>query len=106
MSRPQVPPGLLGVAWVHAHEEDLPGERVYRPAGHALPPSRGRAAFTLEPDGTLVERGPGPADRPTRATGRWSLEPDGSLTLTSPGASAPRRLVVLRVEPDRLVLGR
>lgn len=96
---------LVG-AWTHAHEEDTPGTRVYRPATQPFPPSRGRDSFTLAPDGTLVERAIGPADRSGEAAGTWTLGDDDTLTLRAGGRSSERVLHVVSVVPDRLVFRR
>jgi hypothetical protein len=91
----------LAGSWVHSHEEDSDGERVYRPATFELPPSRGRDAFELRSDGTLVARRPGPVDVPEEQTGTWDVRGD-QLVLTSGGAE--RVLEVVSVEPERLVV--
>jgi len=96
---------LVG-AWTHAHEEDTPDTRVYRPATHPFPPSRGRDSFTLQPDGTLVERAIGPTDRPAAAAGTWALGADDTLTLRAGGRPGERVLRVVSVVPDRLVFRR
>ena len=73
---PEFEPRLLYRRWVHAHEEDTGRQMVFRPAEVELPPSRGRAAFELRPDGTFAESGIGPTDRPEPASGTWELEFD------------------------------
>jgi hypothetical protein len=65
--------------WVHSHEEDTDDRLVFRPAAHKFPPSRGRQAFELRPDGAFVERASGPDDRPKETKGRWSLD-EGSVS--------------------------
>jgi hypothetical protein len=72
--------------WVHSHEEDTDREMVFRPAEVELPPSRGRVAFELRPDGTFVESGIGPTDRSEPASGRWQLE-DGEKIVLGDGAT-------------------
>lgn len=89
--------------WVHSHEEDTEDEMVFRPAGRSFPPSRGRTAFDLRPDGTYVERSPGPVDRPEEASGAWSLE-DGTLRLGGVGDHSGSAWRVAAVEDDRLTL--
>lgn len=64
---------LLG-EWVHSHEEDEPGSKVFRRSGHPFPPARGRDAIELKADGTAVVGGPGAADVPEEETGKWELE--------------------------------
>ena len=96
---------LLHRRWVHSHEEDGADGRVYRPASFAFPRSRGRESMELRADGTLVETGPASDDRRRTATGTWSLEgaPAASLRLRTEGA-AERRLTVIELEDDRLVV--
>jgi hypothetical protein len=90
--------------WVHSHEEDAPGEMVFRPADREFPPSRGRLAFELRPDGSYAEAAIGPADVPLEVTGTWELD-DDVLVISRDAASEPqRRLRVKAVEADRLVV--
>jgi hypothetical protein len=93
----------LAGSWVHAHEEDQNGESVYRPASFELPPSRGRDAFELRADGTLLSRHPGPVDAPVEEEGTWELRGD-ELVLRHGGADEV--LAVVSAEPDRLVVRR
>jgi hypothetical protein len=95
------PESLTG-RWVHAHEEDSEGRRVYRPADFELPPARGRQSLDLRPGGVLVEGGPGPADVPEEAEGRWELDGDTLVLHREHGGA--RRLEVVSVARDRLVL--
>ena len=88
--------------WVHAHEEDTGSMLVYRPASYSLPPSRGRTALDLRPDGSYTETSPGPTDRPEETAGIWSLEND-RLTL-HPHGGVTRVLTIGSAEPERLVL--
>ncbi len=62
--------------WTHSFEEDSGDEMVFRPAGHPLPPARGRTSIELRPDGTYVESAPGPVDVPGESSGSWSLDGD------------------------------
>jgi hypothetical protein len=94
---------LLLRRWIHSHEEDEEGRMVFRPAGFAFPPSRGRSSFELRPGGVLIEGGPGPDDRPTETTGTWEVEGDDRLILR-PGGQGTRTLVIASLEPDRLVV--
>src|SRR5256885_16207397 len=82
---PEFEPRLLNRRWVHAHEEDTDRQMVFRPAEVDLPPSRGRVAFELRPDGTFAESGIGPTDRPEAASGRGGLE-DGEKIGPGEGA--------------------
>jgi hypothetical protein len=72
-------PERLARRWVHSHEEDTADELVFRAAdsGYAFPPSRGREALDLHPDGSYGGTVPGPADKPAPVEGEWTLEEDG-----------------------------
>jgi hypothetical protein len=90
--------------WVHAHEEDTGDTRVFRPASHPLPPSRGRRTLDLRKEGLLTQSQPGADDRRTRETGVWSLEGQ-TLTLRSGSPAAPPdQLEIVALEKNRLVL--
>lgn len=99
-----IDPAVLQQRWVHAHEEDSGGEHVYRPASHPLPPSRGRRAFELRPDGTYGESAPGPTDRPQESDGTWRVAGDSLELRASDGTT--HTMEVVSAEPDRLVLRR
>lgn len=87
--------------WVHAHEEDSADIRVFRPASHPLPPSRGRRTLDLRTEGSLTQSRPGADDRRTRETGRWTLQ--GHMLTLQSGAAA-EQLEIVSLERDRLVL--
>jgi hypothetical protein len=89
--------------WVHSHEEDTPTEMVFRPATFKFPRSRGRTSFELKPDGTLIEHGIGPTDRREVNEGTWTLG-DDYLTFQEPSQSGSRRLHIISVENDRMVI--
>ena len=86
--------------WMHSHEEDDGDVRVYRPAGYALPPARGRRGLEFRPDGELVILGPGPADRPQSVAGRWEAAGERRARVMPSG----QELEIVSVEPDRLQL--
>jgi hypothetical protein len=90
--------------WVHSHEEDVPGEMVFRPATHDFPPSRGRLAFELRADGSYAEAAIGPADVPLAVTGTWRLDDDVLVIAREAETEPERRLRVKAAEPDRLVV--
>ncbi|HSJ16903.1 MAG TPA: hypothetical protein VK920_02270 [Solirubrobacterales bacterium] len=91
--------------WVHAHEEDTGSSMVFRPAEHELPPSRGRMAFELRPDGTFAESGLGPADVPEQAAGTWGLEKDDTIVLSAGAAAGvPRVMEIVSCDDERLVV--
>ncbi len=101
----EVDPSLLPRRWVHSHEEDDPGTLVFRPGSWQLPPSRGRRAIALEPDGTLAGSMPGPDDRKQPAAGHWQLLP-GSVLELAPDGKAVSRLQILDISADRLIVKR
>jgi hypothetical protein len=71
-------PDELTGRWVHSHEEDTADAMVYRPADYAFPPSRGREAIELRPDGSYAGTVPGPVDKPVAGdSGEWALSADG-----------------------------
>lgn len=99
--------GALERRWVHAHEEDSDEEMVFRPAEHPLPPSRGRMAFELHPDGTFHESGLGAADVPEEADGTWELEAGERIVLgAGAGGGVPRVMEVASCDGERLVVKR
>jgi hypothetical protein len=60
--------------WVHAHEQDSDGVRVFVPSGTPLPPSRGRQRLSLKPDGSFLEANPGGVDRTVQAGGTYEFD--------------------------------
>jgi hypothetical protein len=60
--------------WVHAHEQDKAGAKVYVGAGEPLPPSRGRHRLRFLRDGTFVESMPGADDRSAQSGGTYTLD--------------------------------
>ncbi|MBD0256066.1 MAG: hypothetical protein ICV83_10130 [Cytophagales bacterium] len=77
----ELPPSLFGTKWVHAHEEDTPDTRVYRPSSHPLPPSRGRTGFSLREDGTLTYYGIRSTDGTAEQPGHWKNEGQGQIKI-------------------------
>jgi len=90
--------------WVHAREEDTDARMVFRADSVPLPPARGRLSFELRPDGTYVDSAYGADDRPATSGGSWRLQ-DDVLDLDGQAAQGvPRRMRVVEVGPDRLVV--
>ena len=89
---------LLG-EWVHSHEEDEPGRKVYRRSGYPFPPARGRDAVELKADDSAVVRGPGPTDMPEEETGKWALERE---TIRLYGRGEARTMEVVSCDDERL----
>jgi hypothetical protein len=92
----------LARRWVHSHEEDTATERVFRPDTYRFPPSRGRRAFELRADGSMVSRGIGPDDRPTLRNGSWKIVGDNTIELDDDGR--PTVLEVSESGPEKLVV--
>ncbi len=93
--------------WMHSHEEDTPGEMVFRTAGFNFPRSRGRSGFELRPDQSMVEIQPGATDAVQESSGKWELEGGKCLAFFRPGATKPaRRLKILSADADRLVVAK
>jgi hypothetical protein len=100
------PPEVFG-RWVRVPEEEQPGgDRIYRPAGHPLPPARGRDGIEFYPDGGYRRWQPGPVDAPVADhPGRWSTAGPARLRLHPPGDPGAGTVIrVVSVTPDRLVL--
>jgi hypothetical protein len=100
---PQIDERLLHGTWIRVHEEDAPGQAVFRRPGAPLPPARGRIAYEFLPGGHVTTTGSGPVDRTVSQDGTWSLEPQGRVTIRLPGQSG-HELEVLSVDADRLVV--
>jgi len=100
------PSNLCG-RWIHSHEEDIGDAQVFRPGDHAFPPSRGRRCLDLRRDGSLLETHAGADDRAVTARGRWELDGRQLRLFADAAAPAPdRKLEVVTLEPDRLVVRR
>ena len=90
--------------WVHSHEEDAEGQKVFRPADFPFPPSRGRLSFELAADGSAHVRHPGASDRSVGSRGHWKLEGD-VLELDTPRDATRRRVyAVVSSSPEKLVV--
>ena len=74
-------PACLVGHWIHAHEEDTPATRVYRPADYPFPPSRGRTGFALLADGALIAYDIAPADGIVAAHGSWWFVPPNGIRM-------------------------
>jgi len=100
----EIDPHALNQTWVHSHEEDRPGEMVFRPQSYPLPPSRGRKSFQLVPGGQLRGAGPGPDDRTVASEGTWSMSGPDVLTMKSAGNTTEMK--ILSVDKEKLVVKR
>jgi len=93
---------LLG-GWLHAVEEDEPGESVFRPASYQLPPARGRTGYEFHADGRVTRIGSGPTDRTATAQGQWKIDSQGRIAIDVPGHAA-EIFEILTQTKDRLVV--
>jgi hypothetical protein len=89
---------LLG-EWLHSHEEDEPGRKVFRRSGYPFPPARGRFAVELRADDTAVVLSPGPTDVPEETSGRWTLERE---TIRLDAGGEARVMEVISCDDERL----
>ena len=89
--------------WVHSHEEDHDGIKVYRPESYAFPPARGRGGVEFGPDGSFVDWGPGAADVPQGKPGSW-VGDTGLERLEVTVGDRSRVVDVVSHEPDKLEL--
>lgn len=98
---------LLFQRWIHSREEDTPTEIIYRPSSFPFPPARGRDGFELRPDHTAVDVGISAADGATEYLGQWHMcGPDKLEVITGPEGEHGRKIRVLAVEANRLVVER
>jgi hypothetical protein len=96
---------VLSRRWVHSHEEDTATEMVFRPDSYRFPPSRGRRAFELRADGSMVSQGIGPDDRPTMRSGSWKIAGGNTIELNLDAAGGqPTAMEVLESAPEKLVV--
>jgi len=96
---------ILHCRWLHSHEEDVPGKKVFRPDSYAWPPSRGRFGYEFRPDGRVLRLAPGPTDKPTADQGTWTADAEGQITIHIPGRQ-DEVLEIDTLDPDRLVVKR
>ena len=98
---------LLAQKWIHAHEEDRDGNRVFRPASYAFAPSRGRDSLDLRKGQEAVRGTPGPDDRGQSIAETWAMSGDHVLELgAAGGAGAKTSYEIVSVDRNRLVLRR
>jgi len=81
--------------WVHAHERDSAGAKVFVDSSQTLPPSRGRQRLTFRADGTFVEGQPGADDRTVQATGTYEFD-GATLVMHRPGGAEPLKYEAVR----------
>ena len=101
----QIPSCILGKRWIHSHEEDTASEMVFRPQGFAFPRSRGRVAFELAPDHSLVQSGIAPTDGPQLNTGKWQISSEGNLVFYNESTGRPTWVLpIVSATEDRLTV--
>jgi hypothetical protein len=93
--------------WMNAHEEDTPGERVYRPADYDFLPARGRVGYEFRADHSCDYIGISPRDGSARAPGTWRVRGGNrpELVIDYPDGHADV-LPIVSVDRDRLVVRR
>ena len=65
-----------------------------------------KLAGTAKPDGSLVEIGIGPTDRRQESRGTWKLEDDNSLLFYGKAGTKPKRMKIVSLDKERLVVKR
>jgi hypothetical protein len=97
---------LLYGQWVHSREEDTATETVYRPSGFPLPPSRGRAGFEFNKDGTFKRIGIGATDISRVVQGAWNVKSADTKQVSVEVEGKPQLLEIEDLKPDRLAIKR
>ena len=100
---PRIDERMLLGTWLHAHEEDTPGQTVFRSPAAPLPPARGRQGYEFLPGGKVIRLRSGAVDRAASAEGTWSIEPTGRVIVKLPG-QPDKQLEVISVDTDRLLV--
>lgn len=68
--------------WIHSHEEDSEGIKVYRPSDYNFPPSRGREGFELKENGEFIIYGIGATDKYEAIVGTWKAEGENKIQVS------------------------
>jgi len=100
-------PLCLFKRWIHSHEEDYEGVKVYRPSDYKFPPSRGRKGFEIKVNGEFIYYGIAPTDGSIRFVGYWQAKSSHQIdAYTEEQTIKPYRInilscdeSVLRIEP-------
>ena len=90
--------------WLHSHEEDTGTQMVFRPSTFQFPRSRGRFGFELKADGSYVDIGIAPADGTLETQGSWGLDNETLILSSEAYADGTRKMHVLSVSDDILIL--
>ena len=94
---------LLHRRWLHSHEEDSAGTKIFRGDSYPLPPSRGRFGYEFQSDGCVLKLMPGPTDKLASEQGTWTVDDAGRVTIRIPGRSE-EILEIDSVDSDRLIV--
>ena len=97
---------IVGIRWVHVHEEDRQDGAVYRPETGSIPLSRRpREALTLQADGSATLETGGPDDRPAAHPARWSQTGAGIVVETEAhGRQAPAVVTITQASAEYLIV--
>jgi hypothetical protein len=68
--------------WIHSHEEDFQGKKVYRPSTFNFPPSRGRQGFEIKINGEFVQYIIGRSDRQEKLIGNYKFLDHNILSIS------------------------
>ena len=95
VSAQEKPPAEWINHWMHAHEEDVGGVKVYRQKDYKFPPSRGRTGFELKASGECTYYDIAPADGIKAVPGKWQIEGKDRIVLNF--TDAKRQPLTLQV---------
>ena len=76
---------ILGIKWVHSHEDGSGNLEAYRPDSYNFPPSRGRRGFKMLSDNTFINYEIAPTDGILERKGRWIKENDHTFAVLFEG---------------------
>jgi hypothetical protein len=94
-------PAALFQKWVHSHEEDKPGIKVYRGSAYDFPPSRGREGFRLKKNGTVIWSAIAATDGNKNVKGTWNRKGNNLLEIRLAGGEK-FQMEILSAEKDIL----
>lgn len=88
--------------WVHSHEEDQEGIRVFRPANYNFPASRGREGFKIDKEGAFTHYQIGPNDVPKTQESKWEAKENVLVVTTTDKEEPTLQLQIVEVSQDIL----
>lgn len=101
------PKVLYGRQWIHSHEEDTNGAKVYRTSEFEFPLSRGRDKFEIKKDGRFIMQTVGRSDRLNETVARWKKIGKSTFEIKPDNPDvAPFKLEVVSCSEEKLVLKR